>query len=183
MPWRRKPVSWLLYWNGPVGRTAGFTIVILYCIDRERRRPVCGHKLIHRFAELSVICEVAGDGHRNLKFNLFNGVRGFRTYIDRKRIRRSGEILMEFLMSNTAVKIASVCFVVLALPTASFARGGGGVGGARGGGSAAMGSRPNAGAIGAAQSQVTDPSGIGNASRVAPIPPPRISVPTIPQFK
>jgi hypothetical protein len=88
-------------------------------------------------------------------------------------------------MSNTAVKIASVCFVVLALPTASFARGGGG--GARGGGSAAMGhlggGRPNAAAIGAAQSQMTDPSGIGNASRVAPIPPPRISVPTVPQFK
>jgi hypothetical protein len=29
----------------------------------------------------------------------------------------------------------------------------------------------------------TDPSGIGNASRVAPIPPPRITVPTVPQFK
>jgi hypothetical protein len=131
----------------------------------------------------SVIREAADDGHRNLKFNLFNGVRGFRTYIGSKRIRRSGEILMEFIMSNTAVKIASVCFVILALPTASFARGGGG--GARGGGSAAMvgAGRPNAAAIGAAQSQMTDPSGIGNASRVAPIPPPRISVPTIPQFK
>jgi hypothetical protein len=143
------------------------------------------HKLIHSFAELSVICEVADDGRRNLKFNSFNGVRGFRTYIGSKRLRRSSEILMEFLMSNTAVKIASVCFVVLALPTASFARGGGGVGvgGARGGGSAAMGGRPNAAVIGAAQSQLTDPSGIGNASKVAPIPPPRISVPTIPQFK
>ena len=29
----------------------------------------------------------------------------------------------------------------------------------------------------------TDPSGIGNASKVAPIPPPRITVPTVPQFK
>jgi hypothetical protein len=28
-----------------------------------------------------------------------------------------------------------------------------------------------------------DPSGIGNASRVASIPPPRISVPAVPQFK
>jgi hypothetical protein len=28
-----------------------------------------------------------------------------------------------------------------------------------------------------------DPSWIGNASKVALIPPPRISVPTIPQFK
>ena len=89
-------------------------------------------------------------------------------------------------MSNTSVKVALVFLVVLASPTASFARGGGG-GGGRGGGSAAMGHsagvRPNAGLIGAAQSQGTDPSGIGNANRVAPIPPPRISAPTIPQFK
>ena len=89
-------------------------------------------------------------------------------------------------MSNTSVKVALVFLVALASPTASFARGGGG-GGGRGGGSAAMGHsagvRPNAGLIGAAQSQGTDPSGIGNANRVAPIPPPRISVPTIPQFK
>jgi hypothetical protein len=28
-----------------------------------------------------------------------------------------------------------------------------------------------------------DPSGIGNASRLAALPPPRMSVPTIPQFK
>jgi hypothetical protein len=89
-------------------------------------------------------------------------------------------------MSNTSVKVALVFLVVLASPTASFARGGGG-GGGRGGGSAAMGHspgvRPNAGLLGATQSQVTDPSGIGNANRVAPIPPPRISAPTIPQFK
>jgi hypothetical protein len=30
---------------------------------------------------------------------------------------------------------------------------------------------------------VVDPSGVGNASRVAAPPPPRISVPTIPKFK
>jgi hypothetical protein len=28
-----------------------------------------------------------------------------------------------------------------------------------------------------------DPSGIGNASRMAPLPQPRISVPSIPKFK
>jgi hypothetical protein len=93
-------------------------------------------------------------------------------------------------MSNTSVKVALVFLVVLASPTASFARGGGGGGGR--GGSAAMGHaamglsggvRPNPGLIGAAQSQMTDPSGIGNANKVAPIPPPRISVPTVPQFK
>jgi hypothetical protein len=30
---------------------------------------------------------------------------------------------------------------------------------------------------------VVDPSGIANASRMAPLPQPRITVPTIPQFK
>jgi hypothetical protein len=86
-------------------------------------------------------------------------------------------------MSNTSVKVAIALFVVLATPAASFARGGG----ARGGGSATTGLsggvRPNPGLLGAAQSQATDPSGMGNASRVAPIAPPRITVPTVPQFK
>ena len=72
-------------------------------------------------------------------------------------------------MSNTAVTLAAVIFMVLASTTASFARGGG------------LG-RPNA-AIGTAMSTVTDPSGIGNANKVAPLPPPHISVPTVPQFK
>ena len=89
-------------------------------------------------------------------------------------------------MSNTSVKIAIALFMVLATPAASFAQGGGG-GGARGGASAttglSTGVRPNAGLIGAAQMQLTDPSGIRNANKVAPIAPPRISVPTIPQFK
>ena len=86
-------------------------------------------------------------------------------------------------MSNASVKVAIALFMVLATPAASFARGGGG----RGGGSSAMGnlggSRPNAGAQIGTQQMLTDPSGIGNASKVAPIPPPRISVPTVPQFK
>ena len=81
-------------------------------------------------------------------------------------------------MSNTSVKVAIALFMVLATPAASFARGGG---------SSAMGnlggSRPNAGAEIGTQQMLTDPSGVGNASRVAPIAPPRISVPTIPQFK
>jgi hypothetical protein len=86
-------------------------------------------------------------------------------------------------MSNTSVKIALVSLLVLALPIASFALGGT----VRGGGAAAMGQlggiRPNPGVIGAAQSQVTDPSGIGNANRIARIPPPSTNVPTVPQFK
>jgi hypothetical protein len=93
-------------------------------------------------------------------------------------------------MSNTSAKVAFVFFMVLALPTASFAQGGGSAGMGHSGGATGMGqsggvggARPTAGQIGAAQSQVTDPSGMGNASRVAPIPPPRITVPTVPQFK
>jgi hypothetical protein len=87
-------------------------------------------------------------------------------------------------MSNTSVKVAIALFMVLAIPAATFARGGG----ARGGGSAATGNlgggRPNAGALNSALSNMpVDPSGVGNAARVAAPPPPRISVPTIPQFK
>ena len=89
-------------------------------------------------------------------------------------------------MSNTSVKVALVFLLVLASPTTSFAQGRGGRGG-QGGGSAAMGHvggfRPNPGVIAGAQNQVTDPSGVGNANRIAPIPPPSMSVPTIPKFK
>ena len=82
-------------------------------------------------------------------------------------------------MSKTAVKIASVFVVVLASTTASFARGGGPTAAGHIGGV-----RPNVGsAVDTAQSQVTDPSGMANAKKVAPLPPPNISVPTVPQFK
>jgi hypothetical protein len=87
-------------------------------------------------------------------------------------------------MSNTSVKVkvAIALFMVLATPAASFARGGGG----RGGGGAAMGgSRPNA-ALGSqigAASMLANPSRVGNAPGVAAPPPPRLSAPTIPQFK
>ena len=83
----------------------------------------------------------------------------------------------ELPMSNSAVKIASVFFVVLASSTASFARGGGST-------AAVGGVRPNVGAaLSTAQSQMTDPSGRANAQKVAPLPPPRISAPQVPQFK
>ena len=60
-------------------------------------------------------------------------------------------------MSNSAVKLASVFFVVVASSTASFARGGGWT-------AAVGGVRPNVGAaVGTAQSQMTDPSGMANA--------------------
>jgi hypothetical protein len=86
-------------------------------------------------------------------------------------------------MSSTSVKVAIALFMVLATPAASFARGGGGGGSGRGGGGVAMGgSRPNA-ALGP---QIGAASMLANPSRVAGVaalPPPRISVPTIPQFK
>jgi hypothetical protein len=89
-------------------------------------------------------------------------------------------------MSNTSVKVVKVAialFMVLATPAASFARGGGD---GRGGGVAAMGgSRPNA-ALGSqigAAGMLANPSRVGNTAGVAAPPPPRISVPTIPQFK
>ncbi len=81
-------------------------------------------------------------------------------------------------MSNTSVKVAFVFFVVLASPTASFARGGGSAATGHLGGD-----RPNAAAFGQLNGMLVDPSGIGNASKVAPIPPPRITVPAVPQFK
>ena len=78
-------------------------------------------------------------------------------------------------MSNNSIKIAAALFMILAVPGAAFARGGGFAS------TGQMGAR--AAAIAAASSVLTDPSGMGNANKVAPIPPPRIYVPPIPQFK
>ena len=101
-------------------------------------------------------------------------------------------------MSNTSVKVAMALFMVLTPLGASFARGGHGgghagsaaMGGfARPAGSAATGNVPisgiargpaNAGGI---NNSVVDPSGVGNASRIATLPQPQIAAPTVPQFK
>src|SRR5258707_846930 len=99
-------------------------------------------------------------------------------------------------MSNSSVKVAIALFMVLTPPAASF--GGGGQGGghevlgrggfARPAGSGAMGNVPISGIArgpgnaGGLNNVAVDPSGVGNASRIAPLPPPNISVPTIPQF-
>jgi hypothetical protein len=86
-------------------------------------------------------------------------------------------------MPNTTVKIAFAFFVVLATSAASFAQF------ARSAGSAATGNVPISGIApgpanaGGMNNVVVDPSGVGNASRVAPLPPPRITVPAIPKFK
>ena len=84
-------------------------------------------------------------------------------------------------MSNTSVKVAIALFMVLTTPAASLARGGGAAGMGHSGG--VGGARPNAAILGALGNMSVDPSGIRNAPRVAPPPPPRITVPAIPQFK
>ena len=84
-------------------------------------------------------------------------------------------------MYNNVIKIA-LMLLVLASPTASFARASGSeipITNSRAvEPSAALGA-----AISTADSAMLDSSGIGNASRVAAPPPPHIGVPTIPQFK
>ena len=98
-------------------------------------------------------------------------------------------------MSNTSVKVAIALFIFLTPPAASFARGGHGGGHAgfaamgafaRPAGSAGMGNVPisgiprgpgNAGGI---NNSTVDPSGIGNAARMATLPQPHIATPTQP---
>ena len=101
-------------------------------------------------------------------------------------------------MWSTSVKIAFAFFVVLAWPAASFARGGHGGGHAgsaamggfpRSAGSAATGNVPISGIArgpanaGGMNNAAVDPSGVGNASGIAPLAPPSITAPAIPQFK
>ena len=86
-------------------------------------------------------------------------------------------------MSNTSTKIAIAILAVLTTPAASYAQF------ARSAGSPAAGNVPISGIApgpanaGGMNNVVVDPSGVGNASRAAPLPPPRISVPTIPKFR
>jgi hypothetical protein len=83
-------------------------------------------------------------------------------------------------MSNTPTKIALALLVVLAAPVASFARTAG---------EAGMGNVPISGIppgpanAGGMNNVMVDPSGIANAAKVAPLPPPHITVPVVPQFK
>jgi hypothetical protein len=83
-------------------------------------------------------------------------------------------------MSKTSAKIVLALLAVLAMPAASFARSAG---------EAGMGNVPISGIApgpanaGGMNNAAVDPSGIANANKVAPIPPPRITVPTVPRFK
>lgn len=83
-------------------------------------------------------------------------------------------------MSKASITIIGALLVLLAAPAASYARMAG---------EAGMGNIPISGIPpgpanpGGMNNVFVDPSGIANASRIAPLPPPRITVPTIPQFK
>ena len=83
-------------------------------------------------------------------------------------------------MSKTSAKFILALLAVLAAPAASFARSAG---------EAGMGNVPISGIApgpanaGGMNNAAVDPSGIANASKIAPIPPPRITVPTVPRFK
>ena len=83
-------------------------------------------------------------------------------------------------MSNTSVKIALAFLVLLAAPAASYARMAGGAGSGNLPISGIPAGPANAGGM---NNSTVDPSGIGNASRMAPLPQPHITAPTIPQFK
>ena len=83
-------------------------------------------------------------------------------------------------MSNTSVKIALAFLVLLAAPAASYARMAGGAGSGNLPISGIPAGPANAGGM---NNATVDPSGIGNTSRMAPLPQPHITAPTIPQFK
>jgi hypothetical protein len=96
-------------------------------------------------------------------------------------------------MSNASVKVAVALFMVLTPPAASFARGGGHGGGhagfaamgafARPAGSGGVGNVPISGIprgpgnAGGLNNSTVDPSGIGNASRLATLPQPQLAAP------
>jgi hypothetical protein len=88
--------------------------------------------------------------------------------------------IRSLVMSNSAKMIAIALLVILAAPAASSARMAG---------EAGMGNVPISGIpagpanVGGMNNVTVDPSGIGNANKVAPIPPPRITVPVVPRFK
>ncbi len=99
-------------------------------------------------------------------------------------------------MSNTTVKVAIALVMILTPPAASFARGGHGGGHAGSGamgafarpaGSGAMGNVPISGIargpanVGGMNNSAVDPSGFGNASRIAPLPQPHIAAAAIAQ--
>jgi hypothetical protein len=83
-------------------------------------------------------------------------------------------------MSSSSAKIALAFFIFLTAPAASFAR----MAGEAGAGNVPIsGIAPGPANAGGMNNVMVDPSGIGNASKIAPLPSPRITVPAIPRFK
>lgn len=82
-------------------------------------------------------------------------------------------------MSSSPAKIV-LAVLLLAAPAASFAR----MAGEAGAGNLPISGIPQGPAnVGGLNNVLADPSGIGNASKMAPLPPPHITVPVIPHFK
>jgi len=86
-------------------------------------------------------------------------------------------------MSNISAKIAFALALTLATPAASFAQAARIAGAAGSGNVPISGIAPGPANAGGANNVMVDPSGIGNASKVAPLPPPRITVLMVPKFK
>jgi hypothetical protein len=84
------------------------------------------------------------------------------------------------MMSNSAARVMLLSLLVFAASPACFAR----TAGEAGTGNVPIsGIPPGPANVGGMNNVTVDPSGIGNASKIAPLPPPKISVPTIPQLK
>jgi hypothetical protein len=86
-------------------------------------------------------------------------------------------------MSNPAAKVALALLLSVVTPAASFAQVARTAGAAGSGNIAISGIPPGPANVGGLNNVTVDPSGIGNASKIAPLPPPRITVPVVPQFK
>jgi hypothetical protein len=83
-------------------------------------------------------------------------------------------------MSKTSTKIILMLVAVLAAPAASYARAAGQAGM---GNVPISGIQPGPANAGGMNNVAVDPSGIGNAAKISPLPPPRIAAPVIPKFK
>jgi hypothetical protein len=83
------------------------------------------------------------------------------------------------IMPNTSARMA-IALLVMAAPAASYAR----MAGEAGAGNVPIsGIPPGPANPGGLNNATVDPSGIGNAAKMPSLPPPRITVPPIPQFK
>ena len=116
-----------------------------------------------------------------LKFNLVVAAAG-QTYISFSYANALVE-QWSFVMSNTAAKTVFALMLALATPAASFAQASRTAGGAGSGNVPINGIGPGPANAGGMNNVMVDPSGIGNASKVAPLPSPRITVPVVPTFK